>query len=205
MVTSVRVATMIDRDELHALHERMLVGDVTASSDLFKAVHGALTATLRKRGTPQLSWQAAGDRATDAIVEYTKSPEKFDSSRSGLFGYLLLIARRDALNLFRDEGNERKNVARVVELSAADGNTVEEAPDVRLDAARILRDHHAEVVRDDGDEAVLRLYLQGEKDTAAYARELGLSALPAAEQRKIVKVRKDRVEQRLRRLREVLR
>lgn len=195
---------MIDRDTLDRLHARIVAGDVTAPADLFNAVHRALTTTIRKRLGTLISWEEAGDRATDAIVEYTKHPEKFDRSRGGLFGYLLLIARGDALNLARNEGKERKNVARLVELSASDGNTVEEAPDVRLDADRILRDHHAEVIRDDGDEAVLRLYLCGEKETPAYAKALGLAALTAAEQQKAVKVRKDRIEQRLKRLREVL-
>jgi DNA-directed RNA polymerase specialized sigma24 family protein len=195
---------MIDRETLDQIHARIVAGDVTASSDLFRIVHGALTAALRKRVGTLMSWDDAADVATDAIVEYTKSPQKFDPSRSGLFGYLLLIARGDALNLVRDAGNARKNLARVVELATADGNTFEEAPDVRLDADRILRDHHTELIRDDGDEAVLRLYLQGEKETAAYAEALGLSGLSASEQQKVVKGWKDRIEQRLKRLREVL-
>lgn len=195
---------MIDRDELLAVHRRLLAGDVTASSDLFREVHAALTAAVFKRTAPGLSWEAATDRATDAIVEYAKSPGRFDPSRSGLFGYLLLIARRDALNVVRSEQTGRKRDGWLVELSVSDGNTVEEAPDLRLDAARILTDHQAELVRDDGDEAILRLYLQGEKDTEAYANALGLTGVPPADQRKIVKTRKDRLEQRLRRLREVL-
>jgi hypothetical protein len=193
---------MINRDTLNRLHARIMQGDVTATSDLFKTAHGALAATLRKRLGSVASWEDAGDRATDAIVEYSKSPQKFNRSKGGLFGYLLLIARGDALNLARDKGNERKNRARLVELSAADGNTLEEAPDVRLDADRILRDHHAEVIRDDGDDKVLRLFLEGEKKTVAYAEALGIAALPRAEQKRIVKVRKDRIEQRLKRLRE---
>jgi len=195
---------MIDRVALDQIHARILAGDVTASSDLFRLVHGALTATLRKRVGTLISWEDAGDAATDAIVEYAKAPHKFDASRSGLFGYLLLIARGDALNVARDDGNARKNLTRIVELSVADGNALEEAPDVKVDANRILRDHHTELIREDGDEAVLRLYLQGEKETAAYADALGLSSIPAVEQKKLVKVRKDRIEQRLKRLREVL-
>jgi hypothetical protein len=195
---------MIAREALDQIHARIMAGDVTASSDLFRVVHGALAATLRKRLGTLISWDDAGDAATDAIVEYTKSPEKFDPSRSGLFGYLLLVARGDALNQARADGTVRRNLARVVELSAADGNVLEEAPDVRIDANLILRDHRTEIIRDDGDEAVLRLYLQGEKDTAAYAEALGLSGVSAPEQQKLVKVRKDRIEQRLKRLREVL-
>ena len=192
---------MIDPDTLRRLHTRIVGGDVTATADLFKAAYGPLAATLRKRLGAAISWEDAGDKATDAIVEYANSPEKFDPSKSGLFGYLLLIARGDALNLARDEGNERKNRARLVELAEADGNTQEEAFDVRLDAGRILRDHHAELVRDDGDDVVLRLYLEGEKETMVYAKALGFAELPPSERQRLVKVRKDRIEQRLKRLR----
>lgn len=195
---------LVDRDALERIHARMLAGDVTASSDLFVAVHVALAAAIRKSVGRVISWDDAGDKATDAIVEYLRNPGKFDGSRGGLFGYLLLIARGDALNLMRDAGRKKKNLARLVELSATDGKSMQETLDVTLDADRILREHRAEVIRDQGDEAVLRLYLQGEKETRAYAEALGIAALTAVEQMKAVKLRKDRIEQRLRRLREVL-
>ncbi len=75
---------------------------------------------------------------------------------------------------------------------------------MRLDADRILREHRDRLVREDGDETVLRLYLEGVKETVAYAEALGLVGLSPAEQKKAVKTRKDRIEQRLKRLREVL-
>lgn len=75
---------------------------------------------------------------------------------------------------------------------------------MKIDADGILREHRTEIVRDDGDEAVLRLYLDGEKETRAYAEALGVADRPAPEQQRIVKARKDRIEQRLKRLREVL-
>jgi len=71
---------------LDAIHTRLLRGDVTASSELFRVVHTALAATLRKRVGTLLSWDAAGDMATDAIVAYTNTREKLDPSRAGLFG-----------------------------------------------------------------------------------------------------------------------
>jgi len=194
----------IDREVLGQIHVRIVAGDVTASSDLFLSVHSPLTATVRKRLGGRISWEDAGDIATDAIVEYVNDPSKFDPSRSGLFGYLLLIARGDALNLVRDQGKEAENVSRVVELSSWAGNTTVEGPEVKLDADRILRDHHGDLVRDEGDEAILRLYLDGEKATSAYAEVLGLKGLSDEEKKVAVKTRKDRIEQRLKRLRGVL-
>lgn len=195
---------MIDREALDRIHARLVAGDVVASSELFRLVHRALTATLRKRVGTLMTWEEAADTATDAIVEYTSRPGRFDPSRSGLFGYLLLIARRDALDLLRKRGTAQKNLARLVELWGAEANTQEEAPDVRLDADRILHEHRDRIVREDGDELVLRLYLEGVKETVAYAEALGLAGLSPTEQKKAVKTRKDRIEQRLKRLREVL-
>lgn len=195
---------MSDRDAIEGLHARIVTGEPTATADLFAAVHAKLTRTIRKNVGRAISWEEAADTATDAIVAYANDPGRFDPARGRLFGYLLVIARGDALNAARDTRTERKNVTRLVELSAADGKSMEEAPDVTLDAARIIRDHHAAIVRDDGDDAVLRLYLHGERDTAEYATALKIAHLPAAEQRRIVKTRKDRIEQRLKRLREGL-
>ncbi len=92
---------MIDREALDRIHARLLAGDVVASSDLFRLVHRPLTVTIRNRVGTLITWEDAADAATDAIVEYTRMPGRFDPSRSGLFGYLLLIARRDALSLLR--------------------------------------------------------------------------------------------------------
>lgn len=196
---------MIDREVLNGLHQRLLVGEVTASSELFLLVHKGLTATLRKNLGSRISWEGAADAATDAIVEYIKSPAKYDSSRSGLFGYLLLIARGDALNAARDQQTERKNHLRTVELLDGVGNTSQELDEIALDADRILRKHYSDLIHDEGDEAVLRLYLQGERETAEYANALGISGLSETEAQKVVKTRKDRIEQRLKRLKGVVR
>jgi RNA polymerase sigma factor (sigma-70 family) len=195
---------MIDSKILGDLHKRVLGGDVTASSELFRLVHKGLVATLRKKVGPGISWEDAADVATDAIVEYIKSPGKYDPARSGLFGYLLLIARGDALNAARDQQTQRKYHLRAVELSDGAGNTSGELGEMAIDADRILQKHHADLIQDEDDEAVLRLYLQGEKDTAAYADALGISRLSEAEARKVVKIRKDRIEQRLKRLKDVV-
>jgi len=195
---------MIDPGILDQIHNRIVNGDVTASSDLFRLVHAALGAAVRTRVGTSLSWEEAGDAATDAICDYLRAPEKFDGTRARLFGYLTMLARGDALNLLRARQAAAKKVERVVELAALSGNIVEGWPDLKLDAERIVQQHRDELVRDDGDEAVLRLYLESERETSAYAKALGVSDLPASEQQKLVKVRKDRIEQRLRRLREVL-
>jgi hypothetical protein len=52
---------------------------------------------------------------------------------------------------------------------------------------------------DDGDRAVLRLRLDGERHVEAFARALGITALPIAKQRSMVKQAKDRIDKVLKR------
>jgi RNA polymerase sigma-70 factor (ECF subfamily) len=58
-----------------------------------------------------------------------------------------------------------------------------------------------EVITDPRDRELMRLILAGERKTAAYGALLGLERLDLVQQRRIVKQHKDRLTQRLRRLR----
>jgi DNA-directed RNA polymerase specialized sigma24 family protein len=195
---------VIDRDRLSKLHARLLTGDVTATSELFQLAHRALTRVVRSRQDRRLEWDDASDAATDAILSYAAEPGRFDPAQASLFGYLTLIANRDALNLLRKRrGNDRKHEA-FVEHDAHGGKDTQWQPNARMDATRILEEHYDTIVQEAGDEHVLELYLLGERDTDAYAIKLGISDLDVAEKQRIVKQRRDRVEQRLRRLKEAL-
>lgn len=195
---------MIDRERLLELHRRIRKGDPAAAGELFALVHRGLTATIWKRPFARRNWETAADLATDAIVEYLKAPEKFDDSKSSLFSYLVMIARGDALNYIRTSVRKQEGHDRVVELSAAEGNPISESADFKVDADRIMTTYRNELIKDAGDEEVLRLYLAGENETAAYAEALKLEHLSFPEQKKQVKTRRDRIEQRLKRLKETL-
>jgi RNA polymerase sigma factor (sigma-70 family) len=171
-----------------------------AGAEIFKALHKPIAATLRKRRS--IAWDVAVDLATDAIVSYLKTPARFDPNRASLFTYLVMIADRDALNYIRDSATEHKNIRRVVELERSAGNTHSESPQDRLDAETVMERHRDELVSDPEDERVLRLMLEGEQETAEYARALGIDDRSKAEQRRLVKQRRDRLEKRLLRLRE---
>lgn len=188
-------------EELRNIHGRHLAGDPTASADLFRTVHRAVGATIyRQHRSMGLSWDDALDLSTDAIVAYLSAPARYDPTRSSLATYLVMIARGDALNLVTSRTNKKKSHSRFVELTVVERNEGVDTDFSRLDAERIVRDHGAEIVRDDGDEAVLRLFLSGEDSTEEYARALGASDLGEEEQRQLVKQRRDRIEKRLQRL-----
>ena len=195
---------MIERERLVRLHQRVLRDDPVASAEVFTLLHKPIAATVRRR-VGGMSWEEAGDVATDAIVKYVKSPGKFDPSKgSGLLGYLVMAAYFDALNLIRDRKARQRKVERSVELSLERGK--ESLSEVRdaIDARRIMRDHGHKLVVDAGDEEVLLLHLEGERDTAVYAEKLGIAHLSESEQRKIVKQRRDKLDQRMKRLGEDL-
>ena len=69
---------------------------------------------------------------------------------------------------------------------------------------RILSEYGAEIVVEAGDQEVLRLILEEERDYKAYAVALGISHLPPEPMRAEVKRRKDRIEKRLQRLKDRL-
>jgi RNA polymerase sigma factor (sigma-70 family) len=195
---------MIDRERLQKLHERIVAGDHAAPGELFALVHRAVTVTIWKKPLGRRDWEAAADLATDAIMEYLKSPNRFDQTRSSLFSYLVMIARGDALNHIRDKVRANEKQQRAVELALAVGNPNIEETDLKLDAVRILNMYGNQLLKDPGDEEILKLYLKGERDTDSYAVVLGIAHLPATEQKKRVKTRRDRIEQRLKRLKESL-
>lgn len=188
------------REELRRLHDRVLAGDQVASAEVFKALQKPIAATIRSRRS--IAWDVAIDLATDAIVSYLKAPARFEPNRASLFTYLVMIADRDALNHIRDSATEQKNVGRVVELERSAGNIYSESPEHRLDAETIMARHRDELVTDPEDERVLLLMLEGEQETAEYARALGIDDRPELEQRRLVKQRRDKLEKRLLRLRE---
>jgi DNA-directed RNA polymerase specialized sigma24 family protein len=168
---------------------------------LFIATQKPIAAVLLRRFcNAGLTWEEAGDLATDAIVSYLSEPQRFDPNRASLFTYLVTIANGDALNLCRDRRREQKNHTRLVELSAAEGNVLDGGADDRLDAERLIRAHIDKVAETDVDRQVLELMLQGERDTTTYAAVLGVAHLPIAEQRGAIKKCRDKIEKRLKRL-----
>lgn len=194
-----------DRERLRLLHERLIGSDPSAPSELFVDLQKPLARVMYGRFRDAgLSWSDAADIATDAIVAHLSAPHRFQPERASLFTYLVVIANGDALNLIRDRGKERKNYARLVELSAADGNITDDGGCRRLDAEKLLRTHIDEIAETDMDRRVLDLMLQGEQETAAYAVVLEIEDLPAPEQRSLVKQHRDKIEKRLKRLGERL-
>jgi len=193
------------RAELLKLHQRILAGDPSASSELFSVIHRPLVGVLLKlyrRGG--LGPDDASDLATDAVIEYLVQPRKFKPERASLYSFLALCAKGDALNLIQSRHRAREGIKKFVELSKAERNMEGADIDIKLDADAIIKRHGPDLVDDMYDLEVLRLMLVGEKDTNVYANAIGLGAAERVEKNAAVKLRRDKLEKRLSRLGERL-
>ena len=193
------------RAELLKLHERILSGDPSASSELFSSIHRPLVGVLLKQfRSGGIGPEDASDLATDAVIEYLRVPQRFNPERASLYSYLAVCAKGDALNLLQSRRRAWEGTKRFVELSKGKRNMEEAAIDTELDAIAIIKRHGAELADDKYDLEVLRLMLMGEKDTEVYAAAIGLGGAERAEKNAAVKLRRDKLEKRLSRLGERL-
>lgn len=199
--------------ELHALHQRLLAGDVTAPRELAERLVPLLRRRLgqleRTVEDPAVVRSAIGL----VIAKYLGDPERFDPGRGGLVGYLAMEARGDVLNeldALRRRRRHERPVDNLVELerpgrdSTVEDEVLERADPVGVppDVARAALQALSEL--DELDRRLLQMMADGVRSTAAFAAVLELSHLPVELQRKAVKQRKDRLGKRLERLRERL-
>ena len=187
------------------LHLRLVAGDKTATEE---SVLRWLPELVRK-----LSFQFAEvsmmdehlvlAAALDALFDYTRDPFRYDPQRSSLGYYLLKAARGDLINSLRrdkTQGRDAESIHSVEQwLSAGNSNFEEQAID-RADLKALWETIMSEIT-EPLDRGLLRLMLEGERATAAYAIVLGIRHLPGQEQRAIVKRHKDRISKRLERIR----
>jgi RNA polymerase sigma-70 factor (ECF subfamily) len=200
------------QDQALALHQRLLDGDRTASSDLAVAYLDWLAVRL-SRANSRIPTDICDTAAEDAILNLIDHPHTYDATRGALTAYLWMSASGDLKNLLRAERRHNAHRAAwdVVELSPEAGKYLW---DEDSDPARILdrrednMEHQAALAPrmaaareglSAGEAAALELLRQGERKTAPYAAALGITDLPEAEQRQQVKRVKDKLKKRLER------
>jgi len=195
-----------DPAALLAVHGRLLTGDPTASPDLFELAYGPLIGhAIKKHSDFGMDEDRAKDLAVRVLASLVERPGIFDPQKGSLFGFLCMMLDGDAKNTGRDEANRQKKLSEfAVEVEQVGGNSYVTSPETRVDAERIMSQHRDEIVRETGDHDVLRLILEDERDYEAYAAALGISDLPPEQKRAEVKLRKDRIEKRLQRLKDRL-
>jgi hypothetical protein len=192
----------LDPTVLLAIHGRLLEADPTASADLFELVYRPLIGhAIRKHKTFGMDEDRARNLAVEVLAELIERPEIFDPQKGSLFGFLCVMIDGDAKNVGRNESNRQKKFSQfAVEVQEVGGNSYLTSPETRADAKRIMTLYHAEIVVDPGDQDILRLMLEDERDYGPYVEALQIHHLPPDKQKAEVKRRKDRIEKRLQRL-----
>jgi RNA polymerase sigma-70 factor (ECF subfamily) len=189
------------RAEQAELHLALIRGDPTASARIFEALLSPLVERLTFKWN-RLDRQALEDQATDSLIGYASNPHRYDPQRASLLTYLTLDADGDLKNAYRSTRRNREQLASDVEDAVSQRN---ETTDVELFVGddRVFLARLREAFPDECDRRVIYLLLAGERSTPAYTSALGISDLPANEQRAEVKRVKDRIKKRLARLIEV--
>lgn len=190
----------------HELHRLLLNGDPTAPARIVERHLDRLIERLSARfpNVPDL----VEDAVSQALTAYVMNPQIYNPDLSPLFNFLFMAAKRDLLNLLAAE--ERRLKREVVELDAdvaLDEPGTEYLADETANPERLDLDQDElearlqQVLPDPRDRELLKLMMDGERRTEAFAQILGITSLPLAEQRAVVKRHKDRIKQRLRRAR----
>jgi len=191
-------------ERLNEIHARLVGGSRSASRDLFVLALVPVKKYLLKNH-PSLGDDDAHDVATDAILAYLQSPERFDPAKASLWTYLCMTAGTDAIDVLRRRGRQQAGLEiakQDVELCVADANDRVDMEN-SIDAQRIIQAHGARLATNESERQLLVLLLEGEKSTEAFASILGLDPRQSATV-DLVKQAKDRMLLRLRRLRDEL-
>jgi hypothetical protein len=219
-VKSELLSSLPSVEEERALHASLLAGDRVAPSRIAEHYYEWLCHELWRRNVgryPQLTMDDCQTAAGDALVAYFHGAEKYDPERSRLPVYLRMAAEGDLRNALRSKSRYpvQLQVVRepVVEDAVRRGNPQREdladpaervaKAQEREEQRRLIAEIRAELLsRCPPNEAgAVELFLQGERATEPYARELGLTHLPPDEQRRAVKRWKDRQYKRCQRWR----
>ena len=201
------------REEELILHRRLAAADPVASADLAKTYLLRLIASLRRSNSRRVPTEFIEEAADEALMCLVKNPNGFDASRNRaklpLFAHLRLAAQRDLQNILRrEERHWRRRVSlKRVELSPSAGKYLgrnddpSEALQLREEAEKADGQILCFVRQGlgDGELRALELMLQGDRQTAAFARVLGIEHLSKEEQQAEVKRVKGKLKKRIER------
>jgi RNA polymerase sigma-70 factor (ECF subfamily) len=183
-----------------SLHRSLLEGNsITATAQIAEAFLPPLIRLLGRNLSYFPDHHQIEEEAAESLLNYFESPEKFDPRRGSLLSYLYM----DASANLKDSYRRRKKV--VLDSPAADEYTLSNLigqkdpgpAHVDEDLSRV--DRVFERLPDSTDQELLRLMMEGERKTEAFAALLGIQHLDKARQAEIVQRHKDRVKKTARR------
>lgn len=203
---------------LMALHERMLAGDPTLLGEVARLIYEPLMAQLH-REFRKVNDHLLHEGAVDALMEYAKDPSQANAKTgAGVMGFLMLRSKSRVIDGIRRERRQdeadggyahgldpsaERDRGNVVELRRARAEHVTNEmsnaisvppPDIE---ERLEREALVEAVlagaESDLDRRLLEMMFAGIRETAEYARALGIDGEPVELQEETVKRHKDRL------------
>jgi len=187
------------------LHSRLIAGDKLASAEVSETFFPILSKAVERRfhnlPDPHLITVAA----EEGFLGYLQQPEKFDPQKSSLIAYLYLAASRNVIDKLRASAET------FVELDSTKTEHILDKdaynPELKLieeEAAQFAPTSPAmqrmfAVVTDPVDRRLVRLMMDGVRDTKEYAEVMGIQDLSFDDQQAKVKQHKDRIKTALRR------
>lgn len=197
---------MSNKADLQKLHGRLLDDDPIAPAEFAEGALDPLIVRLKQKWPALADEHQVIDAATNAILTVIKKPDKYDPEKSSLEGYLLMIADRDLKNNWAKQKRQakRESPLEIVELASLPRNKSHEDAVISRRRVEQLIPELRKAFPASRDQQLLKLLVDGVRQTPEYARVLGVTHLPIEEQRREVKKAKDRIKKRLARLGEYL-
>ncbi len=184
------------------LHNRLISGDVIVSAELAEffmpLMIGRLNRGFQNIDDPHLIETSV----VDALMDYLTRPNQYDPNRSNLFSYLILKAKSDLLNYLRQNKKDQSflNLAEIVELeedSSVYGVELIDDIDIEtivIDKLSPIWNRLLTIIPDEKDQEIVKLMMNGVRETEIYAEVIGIQNLPDEDQCRIVKQNKDRLK-----------
>ena len=184
------------------LHNRLISGDVIASAEIAELflplLIGKLNRVFQNIDDPHLIETAV----IDTLMDYLSKPNQYDPNRGNLFSFLILKAKSDLLNFLSPKKIDqvRVDLAEIVELdndSSVYGVELIDEMDVEELITNNLSPvwtHLSSIIPDRTDQEIVKLMMDGIRETDVYAEVMGIQNLPDDERSRIVKQNKDRLK-----------
>jgi len=187
------------------LHARLIAGDKLVTAELAEIFFPALCASAERKYHYLSDLHLVTIAAEEAFLAYLTHPEKFDPKKASLIGYLFMATRFNVIDKFRASkknfvGLDPSTLEHIVEGETTDPESkLIGEEDAQFAPSSPAMRRMFSVVTDSIDREVVKLMMEGERKTEAYAQVMGLLHLPVTEQQMKVNQTKDRLKRALRR------
>lgn len=184
------------------LHNRLLSGDVIASAEIAEYFMPLMTEKI-SRGFQNIDDPHLIETAVvDALMDYLTKPKQYDSNRGNLLTYLTIKAKSDLLNYLDPKKIDQSLIDRAEIVELEDDSSVygvELVDDMDIETIVINKlspiwDRLSTIIPDKTDQEIVKLIMNGVRETDVYAEIIGIQDLPDEDRFRIVKQNKDRLK-----------